>query len=112
MFVPFYAALGWAGGVVVALADSQYRFSAPCTLTNQTIAGIRKIPNGNNQSPVQPVTGGCRPSFAYILPASDGITNALTALMRIQTTSPRTPPRPSPVRCFISSWVLYAQYQL
>jgi len=59
---------------------------------------------------VQPI-GADRPSRAYIFPISDGITNALTALMRIQTTSPSTPPRPSPVCSFVSSWVLKTQYQ-
>ena len=51
------------------------------------------------------------PFFAYIFPTSDGITNALIGLIRIQITRPSTPPRPSPVRCFISSCVLKTQYQ-
>jgi hypothetical protein len=34
------------------------------------------------------------PSPAYIFPSSDGITNALTGLIRIQITRPSTPPRP------------------
>ena len=37
---------------------------------------------------------------------SDGITNAVTGLTRSQTTRQSTPPMPSPVCCFISSWVL------
>ena len=84
----------------------QYVLSEPCTFTNQTIAGMIKIPNGKSQSPVQPLTGECCPSFWYILPISEGMTKALTALMMIQTTRPSTPPRPSPVCCLTSSWVL------
>ena len=64
------------------------------------------MPNGKSQRPVQPVTGACCPSFWYILPISDGMTKALTALMMIQTTRPSTPPRPSPECCLTSSWVL------
>jgi hypothetical protein len=65
-----------------------------------------KMPNGKIQRPVQPVIGGCCPSFSYIFPTSDGITNAITGWRRIQMTRPSTPPRPSPVCCFISSSVL------
>src|SRR3954470_1456847 len=70
-----------------------------------------RIAPGNSQRPVQPVIGGSRPAFLYIFPTSDGITNALTGEINIQMTSPSTPPRPSPVCCFISSWVLNTQYQ-
>src|SRR6266540_2488896 len=90
---------------------AQYRLRAPCTFTNQTIAGMIRIPPGKSQRPVQPVMGGSCPSFAYIFPTSEGITKASTGLMRIQMTRPRTPPRPSPVCCFISSWLLKTQYQ-
>src|SRR5262249_40136419 len=94
-----------------AEAPAQYRLSAPWIFTNQTIAGITRIAPGKSQSPVQPVTGGAVPSLAYIFPTSDGITNALTGLIRIQITRPRTPPRPSPERSLTSSWVLKTQYQ-
>src|SRR6478736_2868895 len=70
-----------------------------------------RIAPGNSHRPVQPVIGGSRPADRYIFPTSDGITNALTGEIRIQMTSPSTPPSPSPVCCFISSWVLNAQYQ-
>ena len=46
------------------------------------------------------------PSPWYMCPTSDGITKALTIEITIAITRPSTPPRPCPVRCFISSKVL------
>ena len=54
------------GRVIDAL--SQYRLSAPWTFTNQTIAGMMRIPNGKSQSPVHPVTGDVRPAALVHLP--------------------------------------------
>ena len=96
----------FSGAGAAGALDSQYRLSAPWTLTNQMIVGMMKIPNGKSHRPVQPVIGASWPSFWYIFPTSDGITKALTALTTIQTTRPSTPPSPSPVCCFISSAVL------
>src|ERR671935_1545947 len=70
--------------------------SAPWIFTNQTIAGTMRKPNGKSHKPVQPLMGGCCPSFLYIFPISEGITNAITGWRTIQITRPRTPPRPSP----------------
>ena len=70
-----------------------------------------RIAPGKSQRPVQPVIGFSRPSFAYMFPTSEGIANALTAPSRIQTTRPTTPPSPSPVCCFVSSWRLVGPVQ-
>src|SRR6266536_5156473 len=67
---------------------AQYRLSAPCTFTNQTIAGMRNRPNGTSHSPVQPVAGGVCPARVYIFPTSEGMTKAITGPRRIQMTSP------------------------
>ena len=54
------------------------------------IAGTIRIPKGTSQSPVQPVTGGSRPSRLYICPISEGITKAL---MKLDYASQKKPMR-------------------
>ena len=95
-----------AAGADVASRLAQYRFSAPCTFTTQTIQPTNGI---STHRPVQPLTVAFSPSPAYMCPTSEGMTKALTIEIRIPITRPSTPPRPSPVRCFISSKVLYVQ---
>src|SRR5207249_7140005 len=77
--LPISSASAVAGAPIEPFA-SQYWLSAPCTFTNQTIAGTIRNPNGNSQSPVQPATGDCFPSRWYILPISDGIDRKSTRL--------------------------------